>query len=67
MTRCYRQGELQRRGRAKREAALARPELRDPTVERVSAAGPVSMGVKALDPNHDRMVAEFLASRGGKE
>lgn len=67
MTRDYRRSELQRRGRAKREAALARPELRDPTEARVSAAGPVSMGVKPIDPNHDRMVAEFLAARGGRE
>lgn len=65
MTRDYKRSELMNRARAKRERALGRPELRDPSIVRVSAAGPVSMGVKAIDPNHDKMVEDFLAAKRG--
>lgn len=60
-------GESLRRARARRESAMARQELGQPTSPRDPAAGPTSMAVKRRDTTDDRLVAEFLAQRGGQK
>lgn len=51
------------RAKAKRAAAMMRPELLQPTSPRVSADGPVSMAVKIEDPENRRLIDEALARR----
>lgn len=66
MPRDYRASENQKKAKARRSHALARNELRQPTVPRVAAAGATSAPVKAADPETDRLVAEFLARRSAE-
>jgi len=49
--------------KARRQAALARPEILQPSAPRVSAAGITSMAVKAEDPETRRLIDEALAKR----
>lgn len=63
MTRRYSASETARRAKAKREAALARPEIMLSTEGRQSAAGPVSFPVKVDDPENRRLIEEALARR----
>ena len=49
-----------RAAKAKRGAALARPEIGAPTAPRRSPASPTSMAVKIPDADTGRLVAEFL-------
>lgn len=62
MTRSLRDNENQKRARARRDHALARQELGQPTVPRI-AAGVTSMGIKVRDPADDRLIREFLERR----
>lgn len=66
MPRDYRARENQKRAQAKRQTALDRPELLQPTTPRRSAAGPTSMAIKDEDPATRRMIDEALARRSRK-
>ena len=63
MPRDFRASENTKRAKAKRQAALSRPEMLQPTAPRRSAAGPTSMAVKSEDPATRRMIDEALARR----
>lgn len=63
MPRDYRASENQKKAKARRSHALARNELRQPTVPRVAPTGPTSAPIKAGDPETERLVADFLARR----
>lgn len=63
MPRDYKAHENQKKAKARRAHALSRTELRQPSVARVPASGPVSMGIKATNPEDDRIIAEFLKRR----
>lgn len=62
MPRNMRQGEAERRAKAKREFALQRNELRGESTPRVSAAGVTSAPIKADDPFR-AIIEEALAKR----
>lgn len=64
MPRDLRANESQKRAKARREHALSRRELGQPTSPRVPAAGPVSMAVKARNTFDDAMIEEFLRAKG---
>jgi hypothetical protein len=66
MTKRLSAGQGERRAKARREFALARPEMLQPSSPRAPAAGPTSMAVKVEDPAVADMVAAFLARRGDK-
>lgn len=63
MPRDFSANENMKRAKARRQAAMLRPEILQPTVPRVSAAGPTSMAVKAEDPEIRRLIDEALAKR----
>ena len=48
--------QVERAARAKRSSALARGEFREPSVPRISAAGPTSPAMKAEDPATRAMI-----------
>jgi hypothetical protein len=50
MTRDFRSRTNDKRRRARRDSAMERGEIEQPTTPRESAAGPTSMAVKADDP-----------------
>lgn len=52
--------ENDRRAKARREFALQRRDLREPSTPRAQAAGPISHAVKVVDPETERLVAEFM-------
>jgi hypothetical protein len=64
MPRNHRANEIVKIARAKRQSALERNELRQPSEARVSAAGVTSFSIKDADPELSRMIADFLAKRG---
>lgn len=66
MPRNMRQGETQRRSKAKRDAALARTEFAYPSAPRVPASGATSFALKADDPNDRALIEAALAKRGPK-
>ena len=66
MPRDFKASENTKRAKARRQAALDRPELRGPSTPRLSAAGPTSMAVKAEDPATRRLIDEALAKRGSR-
>lgn len=66
MTRHLRREELQRRAAARRTGALARAELREPSVPREAADGATSFPVKARDPETAAAIAAFLNRKGEK-
>lgn len=55
--------QIERAARAKRSSALARGEFKNPSVARVSAAGPTSPAMKAEDPAVRAMIDAALAKR----
>lgn len=65
MPRNLRQGETQKRAASRREHALARRELGQPTAPRVSAAGPTSMAIKAQDPSDAFLIEAYLRKQKG--
>lgn len=66
MPRDFMAAENTKRAKAKRQAAIDRPELLQPTTPRRSAAGPTSMAIKDEDPATRRMIDEALARRSLK-
>lgn len=63
MPRDLRASENQKRARARRDHALARQELGQPTEPRIAAAGPVSMGVKVRSASDDLLIEAYLAQK----
>lgn len=63
MPRDLKSHEHKKMARVRRDKALNRIELREPTTPRVSAAGPTSMAIKAEDPATRRMIDEAVAKR----
>jgi hypothetical protein len=63
MPRDYRPRELALKNRARRDNALARRDLREPSAARQAATSPTSFAVKAVDPDVRRMIDEALARR----
>lgn len=61
MPRDLRQGERQKKSAARRAHALARLDLREPTVPRAPAVGPMSHAVKVMDPEIEKLISEALA------
>lgn len=59
--------QSQRRAMARREGALARAELRENSVPRESAVGPVSFPVKADDPATRAAIDAFMAKQRGRK
>ena len=57
--------ENQKRARARRDHALARLDLRQPSSPRTPAAGPTSHAVKSVDPEAAAAIAAFLTRRNG--
>lgn len=64
MPRDLRANENQRRAKSRRDSALARVELGQPTSPRVSAAGPTAMAVKARDASDDLLIEAWLKDKG---
>ena len=52
-----------KRAQARRDLALARVELREPSAPRRPAAGATSHAVKVTDPEIDRMIVDFERRR----
>lgn len=48
-----------------RDRALARPEMGQPSEERISAAGPTSMGVKVRSATDDVLIEAYLRQKAG--
>lgn len=67
MPRDLRATENQKRAKARRQAALARPEMLQPSTPRRSAAGPTSMAIKTEDPATRRLIDEAIARREGRQ
>lgn len=63
MPRNMRRNEHIRSATAKRQSALARVELGQPSSPRVSAVGPVSMGVKVRDASDDLLIEAWMAQK----
>lgn len=63
MPRDFRASENTRRAKARRQAAIERPEILQPTTPRRPATGPTSMAVKAEDPETRRLIDEAIARR----
>ena len=61
MPRDYRPKETEKRSKARRAHALARLDLREPTVPRKPAAGAFSHAVKVMDPETERLIRDALA------
>lgn len=59
MSRRRNASEFIRDARQKRAHALSRIELREPTAARVAPSSPISAPIKAVDPEVERMKAEF--------
>lgn len=64
MTRTLKAHEREKRAKARRETALARVELREPSSPRSTADGATSFPIKARDPDVAAAVAAFLAKKG---
>ena len=63
MTRTLKAYEREKRAKARREVALARVELREPSSPRIAPEGATSFPVKARDAGVDAAVEAFLAAR----
>ena len=63
MPRDLRAHENQKRSKARRAHALARLDLREPSVPRTAAAGPTSHAVKMVDPEAAAAIAAYMARR----
>jgi hypothetical protein len=64
MPRDLRAHENQKRSKARREHALARLDLREPSSPREPATGPTSHAVKRMDPGAAAAVKKYLARKG---
>jgi hypothetical protein len=53
--------ENQKKASARRAHALARLDLREPTVPRKPALGAFSHAVKVMDPETEKLISEALA------
>lgn len=58
--------EHSKRNKARREFALMRRDLREPSAPRAAAVGAISHAVKIVDPATERAIAEFMARKGGQ-
>lgn len=65
MGRPFRSNEQERKSKARREHALGRLDLREPSSPREPAASPTSHAIKARDPAMQAAIDAFLASKGG--
>lgn len=63
MPRDLRASENQKRARARRDSALARQELGQPTEPRTAPVGPTSMGIKVRSASDDLLIESYLAQR----
>lgn len=63
MPRDMKASENQKRARARRDHALARQELGQPTVPRTSPAGVTSMGIKVRSASDDFLIEAYLAQK----
>lgn len=63
MPRDLKKHEQHKKSAARREFALARLDLREPTVPRANAVGAFSHAVKVIDPETQRLISEALAKR----
>lgn len=59
MPRELRLGERERKSKARREFALMRRDLREPSTPRVPATGACSHAVKVIDPATAAAIAEY--------
>lgn len=64
MPRDYRAAENQKRSKARREHALQRLDLREPSHPRQPAVGPTSHAVKKIDMASQAAIEAFLARKG---
>jgi len=64
MPRDLRAHEQHKKSAARRAHALARLDLREPTVPRANAVGPMSHAVKVMDPGAAEAIQAFLKARG---
>ena len=55
--------ENRMKAKARRDHALARLDLREPSVPRTAAAGPTSHAVKMVDPEAAAAIAAYMARR----
>lgn len=55
--------EQHKKSAARRAHALARLDLREPTVPRANAVGPMSHAVKVMDPGAAEAIQAFLKAR----
>lgn len=63
MPRNLKANENQKRSKARRDHALGRLDLREPSSPRAPAAGATSHAVKVMDPASEAAIAAFLAKR----
>lgn len=63
MSRDFSPSELSKRAKAKRQAALSRPEMLQPATPRVNADGPMSMAVKVMPAEDRALIDAALANR----
>ena len=63
MSRDYRLHEKEKRSKARRALALARLDLREPTVPRAPASGATSHAVKVVDSSTAAAIEEFLNNK----
>jgi hypothetical protein len=63
MTRHLKADERIKRAKARREGALARAELREPSEPRAAPQGATSFPVKVRDPGIDAAIQAFLAGK----
>jgi hypothetical protein len=64
MPRDYRAAENQKRSKARREHALQRLDLREPSHPRDSAVGPTSHAVKKINSADQAAIDAFMARKG---
>jgi hypothetical protein len=57
--------EQHKKSAARREFALARRDLREPTVPRATAVGAFSHAVKVMDPGAAEAIQAFLKGKAG--
>lgn len=58
--------ETARMVKAKRDIALARNELRTDRIPHTSATGPTSGPIKLMDPDIQRMIADYRNRQGAR-
>jgi hypothetical protein len=63
MPRDFKAHENDKRAKARREFALQRRDLREPSTPRAQAVGPISHAVKIVDPETERAIEKFLREK----